>query len=379
MNRIGIITLYDCLNQVDNCTRKIVRELRSYLDYFLVVCNFKLDENDYSFLSEYSEYIYERENVGFDGGAIKDALAILLSNEMDCSLENYDELVIVNDTFFGFFSSLSPFFDWFSHSDNDFAGLTKNVGQYLWMEKTVPEHIQGYFIAIKHRMFNAACFADFWKDFNYPISSTENIFNFEYRFSTFFSANGFKFDGFYDLNSAGLSTVGDVDYLDHPYELIRYLKWPIFKYKAAWIDLLNDSSYKALCMIKESYPDDFKDIITHVRKSGKRMYINQDELMNFCEKKNAVYIYGKGTIGKRVFLFLKLMGYEFKCFIISGDVDDCDKGDVKNVNDIKLEKNEGIIVGMNRNNVLEVKKRLDATFGFDALFYPNQKRDGTND
>ena len=90
MNRIGIITLYDCQNQVDNCTKKMIRELRPYFDYFLVVCSFVLDEADYFFLSNYSEYIYVRENIGFDGGAIKDAIAFLSSGQMDCSLENYD-------------------------------------------------------------------------------------------------------------------------------------------------------------------------------------------------------------------------------------------------------------------------------------------------
>ncbi len=371
MKRLGILTLYDNHNEVDECTRKLINDLKPHLDYLFVVCNFAPEHEGRVFLDKISDYVLLRENTGFDGGAIKDAINILFSDKLDIFLQEYDELLIINDTFYGCINSLQPFFDWFRASDNDFAGLTKNEGGYLWMGRSVPAHVQGYVIIIKSRLFMDVHFLGFWRDFNYPSTYVDNIFNFEYGFSEYFYNHGLMFDAYYDLKKHGLTKPCDVDYMDHPYELMEYEKYPVFKYKAAWVEYMNDSSYKALLSIKRKSPEEFDHIMKHVMKSSDRMYIRQDRLTDFCKNKHGVYIYGYGELGKRIRNFIHLMGYSFKGFIISHTTSEMKKGAVSAINDIKLNRDEGIIVGMNKDNVFEIKEYLEENFASDQLFWPS--------
>ena len=371
MKRITILSLYDVFNQVDYCTQKLICDIRQYSDYLFIVCNFSSDADVDEFLRKNSDYVLIRDNTGFDGGAIKDAISVLLSNKTGVSINDFDEILILNDTFYGFFSPIQPFFDWFRGSDIDFAGFTKNDGGYLWRERLVPPHVQGYAIIVKKHMFLDDSFAKFWRDFDYPKTTTDNIFNFEYRFSEYFSKLGFKFDAYYDLRKYGLTKTEDVDYLDHPYELINYEKFPVFKYKAAWIDYMNESSYKALSWIKDESPDAFEKIMKHVEKSSGRMYFKQDDLRRFCKNKQGIYIYGNGILGKQVNNFLKLMDFKFMGYVVTSVSDEDRADNVLSIADIDLERNEGIIVGMNKTNALEVRKYLDLRFDLGKVFYPS--------
>ncbi len=371
MKRLGIITLYDPLNQIDISIQKMINDLRQYLKCLIVVCNFTPLSEGMKYLQKHADYILIRDNIGYDGGAIKDAITYLTSDTSCISLLDYDELVILNDTFYGLLKPLNSFFDWFYNSDVSFAGLTKNDGGYFWKGISVPSHIQGYFIAIKRMMFISEAFIDYWNNFNYCLTSDDNIYNFEYGFSEYFSDLGYKYDGFYNLRKIGLSQIGDVDYLDHPYELIKYSNYPIFKYKAAWIDHLNDSSYKALKLIKSLSLNDFNAIMQHVVKSSNRMYIMQDALSSFCKEKTGLYIYGDGVWGQRIFRYLDLNDYRFKGFIVSKVSDDGSKRNVICISDLKLGNSEGIIVGMNRQNTLEVKSYLEQELDIKKVFFPN--------
>ena len=340
-----------------------------YLDYLFIVCNFIPEKKDRIFLEDNCGQVLIRDNKGFDGGAVKDAISMLFLGKIGVSIDDFDELVIVNDTFYGFFYPIQPFFDWFRDSDNDFAGFIKNDGGYVWMERNIPAHVQGYFITVKKRMFLDDSFKGYWEKLGYPQTTTDNIFDFEYGFSEFFSSKGFKFDGFYDLKKHELTRSGDVDYMDHPYELMKYEKFPIFKYKAGWIDYLDDSSYKALAWIREESHDAFEEIIKHVEKSSNRMYFNQNDLNNFCKGKQGLYIYGHGILGRRVYNFLKLMDYNFKGYVVTSVLDD-DEDRVLSITDVDLGQNEGLIVGMNKTNTLEIRNYLDSRFDSGIIFYP---------
>ena len=103
MKRITILSLYDVFNQVDYCTQKLICDIRQYSDYLFIVCNFSSDADVDEFLRKNSDYVLIRDNTGFDGGAIKDAISVLLSNKTGVSINDFDEILILNDTFYGFF------------------------------------------------------------------------------------------------------------------------------------------------------------------------------------------------------------------------------------------------------------------------------------
>ena len=67
-----------------------------------VVCNYPEILDGYDYISPYVDSVFCRENIGYDAGAFKDALCTLIGWD---TVYEYDELILVNDSFFGRFGT----------------------------------------------------------------------------------------------------------------------------------------------------------------------------------------------------------------------------------------------------------------------------------
>ena len=107
MKRLCIYLVYDKQNIVDEYIGYMLQELKTSVDTLVVVCNGLEIKKGKSILESYADKLFFRENVGFDVGGFKDALCDFLGwNEV---LE-YDELVLINDSFFGPFVPMDSIF-----------------------------------------------------------------------------------------------------------------------------------------------------------------------------------------------------------------------------------------------------------------------------
>lgn len=196
MNRLCIYVTYDKQNIVDRYIGYMLKELKTCVSHLVVVCNMPEIARGKEYIDAYADEVFFRENIGFDAGAFKDALCQLVG--WDKVLE-YDELVLVNDSFFGPFVPMQDIFAQMQEKDCDFWGIMKH-STYRDDEKMqyIPEHIQSYFLVVRNRMLHDASFFDFWKAMSYSASFNSVVKKFELTFTRYFKEKGFLYDSLVD-------------------------------------------------------------------------------------------------------------------------------------------------------------------------------------
>ncbi len=103
MKRCGVFVFYNEHGKVGQYVEILLKSIQSVLDELVIIINGKIESHAKEKLSQYSSHIFQRDNVGYDGGAYKDVFTSFLRGK---DWAQWDELLLINDTFYG------PFYDW---------------------------------------------------------------------------------------------------------------------------------------------------------------------------------------------------------------------------------------------------------------------------
>ena len=147
ISRLGIYVIFDKEGIIDNYVLDVLKVIKKELTELIVVCNGIYEAEQLVKLTEYTEHIFVRENIGFDAGAFKDAITGYLGKER---LNQYDELLLCNDSFFCLEDSFSNIFTEMDSKNIDFWSMTKNTGK-----KNMHPCVQSYFIVVKKKMLHS--------------------------------------------------------------------------------------------------------------------------------------------------------------------------------------------------------------------------------
>ena len=98
MKRIGIFIFYDRGGKVDTYVGYFLAALNKHLEKLVIVCNGKLSSQGMEQLKKYTTDIFVRDNTGYDAMAFKLAMTTYVGWSV---LDEYDELLLINDTFYG--------------------------------------------------------------------------------------------------------------------------------------------------------------------------------------------------------------------------------------------------------------------------------------
>ena len=93
MKRICIYLTYDKQKIADKYIGFMLKELRTCVEFLVVVCNTPFIAEGRENLEAYADAVFYRENTGFDAGGYKDALCHLIGWDKVLA---FDELVLVN-------------------------------------------------------------------------------------------------------------------------------------------------------------------------------------------------------------------------------------------------------------------------------------------
>lgn len=192
MRRVIFYLFYDPRGQVDDYVIHKLDALRAHAQHIFVVSNSTLLAESKARLSTVADTVWERENVGFDVWAYKEALEKFGRDR----LADYDELILMNYTFFGPVGSFDPMFaDMDADDDIDFWGVTEHA-------EVVPNdssrgvhleaHIQSHWISVRSSMFTSAAFRAYWDDMPMITSYDDSIQRHEARFTEHFERAGFR-------------------------------------------------------------------------------------------------------------------------------------------------------------------------------------------
>lgn len=231
--RAGIFVFFDKDGTVDRYVEYLLRDLRENLDYLVVICNGRITTIGRGKLQSLCNEIYVRENVGLDAGAFRDGLLKLYGWE---KLEKYDEIVLVNDTFYGPIYPFSQIFQEMDAQNVDFWGLTEHFeapGKAGLGENGVyPSHIQTYFLAVRKSMFSCREFHEYWENMSHMNSFDEVVGHHEVIFTKHFRDLGFRGVAYCDLTDLKEESGLNINYYAFlPGTLVKERKFCVIKRK----------------------------------------------------------------------------------------------------------------------------------------------------
>ena len=193
MRRAAIYLFFDPQGQVDEYVTYKLKRLRPHVERLVVVANEPLTGEGLALLESVADEVLVRQNVGYDVGAYKDAITHVGLE----TLAEYDELVLLNYTFFGPIGSFDELFAKMEAKEIDFWGVTDhgevrpNPVRNAPDPSVLPRHIQSTWIAVRQRMLQSKVFAQYWREMP-PITSYDDSVQYhEARFTQFFERRGF--------------------------------------------------------------------------------------------------------------------------------------------------------------------------------------------
>lgn len=228
LKRLLFFVFYDKDGIVDTYIDYLLNDFSKSVEKIVIIINGECSSKGRRIFEKYSTDIFFRENKGYDAGAYKAAIFEYFGLER---MKLYDEVIFMNDTFFGPFYSSQKIFDIMQQRNIDFWGITlqeeANLGYGM-----IPRNIQSYFIAFRKRVFESHDFKDFWESIGTPKDFLDCCKKFENRLTAFFEEKGYKYSVLVDdeiLNSTEKNNYNHYWFL--PYTLIKYHKMPFLKVK----------------------------------------------------------------------------------------------------------------------------------------------------
>lgn len=366
--RCGIFVFYNEQGKVGKYVEVLLESLQIILNELIIVINGQIDFDKKENLCKYSNHVFQRDNIGYDAGAYKDVFTQFLK-EKDWA--QWDELLLINDTFYG------PFYDWVEVFDEmesrkcDFWGLSCHPGgrEMLFGGEIISPHVQSYFILIKKRMFTCRAFKLFWQNLKYPTYYKEAIKKFEIYFSEYFFDRGFLYESWLAVKTEymGKSVVPGVGNMEL---LIKEWHFPILKKKACMLP-----DYISLKRLFNYLSEDIGYPVEIMREDlwqrsleGKMEPYNPNEILKFCDQYENIYLFGMGNYAKNIEQFLMDNGKQICGYILS-------KVEKTQKQVCELEKflpnlDRGVIVALNYKNFREVHEKIKQIIPLRQLLIP---------
>lgn len=190
MQRLTLFSFYDPKNEIDKYVIHYLTELRKVSD-IIFISDGELNDMELRKLFGLTIYNICVRHEEYDFGSYKRGLKKAKEKGI---LDNYDFLIIANDSCFGPFCELAPIFDKMESKDIDFWGFTHNTVD------RVP-HIQSYFVSLNKKVFLS-------KEFNNLLNNVVKeeirknvVYKYEHGLTRDLSEAGFKFSTFFEEKS----------------------------------------------------------------------------------------------------------------------------------------------------------------------------------
>ena len=234
MKRLAILAIYSKEGKVYDYIEYLVKELKKEVQAFYVVCNGMLRIEEQEKIKQYIDDIFFRTNEGYDAAALKQTMDEYLGWE---KIYEFDELVLLNDSFFGPFIPFADIFCNMSNRECDFWAFTSNQESNTLMGD-VPFHLQSYFLVIRDRMLRHKSFRKFWENLPKIETYKQAVLNYELRLTEYFIHEGFVGSTYVDdkcFNSEVFSERYVYAMLE-PYALVVHKGCPVVKKKCFLLD-----------------------------------------------------------------------------------------------------------------------------------------------
>lgn len=366
MSRLGIFVFYDEKGYVGEYIDYLLEDIQAQLEYLIVVCNGILSEDGRKTFEKYADEIIIRPNIGFDAGAYQEIIKRIYDEGI---IENYDELLLFNDTFFGPFYSFQSIFSTMEKKNVDFWGISWHQSEYI------PRHIQSYFMNFGSQIVRSRCLYDFFMGVDIDEHNVLSIItHMEFILTEYLEQAGFLWSTYVEKN------VG-VRLYCYPHEFLVHEGLPILKIKTfGYSEEVDPQIVKSVKYLKENGLYDIGLIEKQIWHKFKRKLsgyrngedvedflpvptTNLEGVKRFSDSFPGVYIYGAGFYGR---IIMRYIGREnVRGFVVSDkhySETDYEGIKVYKLSQIenKTDRMSGLIVALNAQYTEEVRKHLKA-------------------
>lgn len=225
MRRIGIFVFYDKYGIVNDYVKYLLEQMTSLLSEICIACNGYITDESRKWLNENSDYIFFRENEGYDGGAYQD---VILNGLGLSKLREFDKLVLFNNSFYGPIFSFEDMFEEMEKRKVDFWGITAYGGEFT----PHPYHIQSYFLVIEDNLLRSNVFEEYWRQQKRCDTFHNTVDNFELQITDFFRTRGFSCSTYIDYFKTREKYEIEANLLNAVnYELLVDMQCPVLKRK----------------------------------------------------------------------------------------------------------------------------------------------------
>lgn len=190
--RVIFYLLWDARGIVDDYVMYKLERLRPFAEHLFIVVNGDLTDEGRSRLQGVADTVWQRENTGFDVWGYKTALAEF----GDERLTEYDELILMNYTWFGPVNPFEPVFARMDAEEVDFWGMTDHAKlrpNPFTQKGVLHSHIQSHWIAVRKSLFTSDAWRDYWETMPPIVSYTDSILSHESKFTHHFHSRGFEY------------------------------------------------------------------------------------------------------------------------------------------------------------------------------------------
>ena len=372
MNRIAIYVIYDYENTIDKYILEVLKEIRKYVKCLVVVCNFHILKSDEDIISMYSDRIIIRDNDGYDAGAYRDALINYITWDY---LMDYDELLLLNDSFFGPIYPFEKMFLTMERDDNDFWGITSSTPGRLIDGYEYEAHVQSYFLNFKSRVLHNQDFFLFWKNYIPSSDRLTTIKRFEIGINRYLNNRGYKGKAYSDMHGFSFMNQLSINpYIMYSYELISEGKIPIIKIYSLLFDnvgFLNAIRAKDYIMNNTDY--DIRLIDEHINrmektKKGLTVY-DFKKMEEFVKNHSKIYVYGYGNWARKITLYFEYKEWTIDGYIVTNKTDA--ETNVRELSEMVFEADDGIIIAQKyKENCEAILKILTSKCDKTQVFMP---------
>ena len=191
MKRIAFYLFWEQQGVVDRYIPYCLEHLREHVEYIVVISNGPVSDSGRTELERVANEVWERDNVGFDVWGYKVALERFGFDR----LADYDELILLNYTFFGPVYPFSEMFEKTDAWDVDFWGITEHPEvrpHYFASGGVLPRHIQSHWLAVRKSLLMSPAFRHYWETMPMITSYEQSVDQHEARFARYFEERGFS-------------------------------------------------------------------------------------------------------------------------------------------------------------------------------------------
>lgn len=179
MDRVIVFAHFDKNNLIQDYVVYYVAQLRKIAQQLIFVSTSALSTTEQSKIFHLVDQLICRENKGYDFHSYKTGI------ESVKNLEQYEQLVLCNDSCFGPFFPLDEIFNDMSQIDCSFWGMTST--------KLIAQHVQSYFLVFNPLVHQSEIFKNFWQTLAFFTSRKEIVEKYEIKLSQILIQHGLSY------------------------------------------------------------------------------------------------------------------------------------------------------------------------------------------